>query len=144
PAFVRPEAGRIAGESAVRFHLMSGRELVGRLIGTIGTLLGVAVVVFIVLRALPGDTITAKFGTESASMTDSQLAHLESYYGLDEPLLVQFFGWLGNLLQGDLGVSLTTGNEVGELIGDAVPVTVQLALLALLIAVPAGVALGVL
>lgn len=123
---------------------MSLRYLAGRLAGTVVTLFGVAVVVFVVLRALPGDTITAKLGTESAVLDSAQREALERYYGIDQPLPIQFFSWLGGVLTGDLGVSIDTGNSVVGLIGASLPVTVELAVLALLIATPVGVALGVL
>ena len=55
------------------------------------TLFGVAVFVFLMLRAIPGNQITAGLGTETAALTPIQQASLRSYYGLDKPLLVQFF-----------------------------------------------------
>jgi peptide/nickel transport system permease protein len=122
---------------------MGTRYLLGRLAGTVVTLFGVAVVVFLVLRALPGDTITAKLGTEAASLDPAQRAALERYYAIDQPLPVQFGHWLAGVLTGDLGVSIDTGNPVVSLIGDVAPVTVELAVLALLIATPVGVLLGV-
>jgi peptide/nickel transport system permease protein len=115
-----------------------------RLLGVAGTLFGVAVVVFVVLRALPGDTITARLGTEAAVLDPGRRAALERYYGLDQPLLTQFFGWLGGVLRGDLGVSIDTGVPVRSLVAAALPVTVELAVLTVLISTPAGVALGVL
>ncbi|HEX2419504.1 MAG TPA: ABC transporter permease [Micromonosporaceae bacterium] len=122
---------------------MTVRYLLGRLAGTVLTLSGVAVVVFLVLRALPGDTITAKLGTEAASLDPAQRAALERYYAIDQPLPVQFTRWLAGLFTGDLGMSIDTGNPVASLIGDAVPVTAELAVFALLIATPTGVLLGV-
>lgn len=123
---------------------MSTRYLLGRLTGMVSTLLGVAVVVFVVLQALPGDTITGKLGTEAAALDAGQRAALERYYGIDQPLPIQFGRWLAGVLRGDFGVSIDTGNPVRSLIGDAVPVTLELAGLALLIATPTGVLLGVL
>ncbi|WP_279583088.1 ABC transporter permease [Fodinicola feengrottensis] len=123
---------------------MSLRYLGGRLLGTVVTLLGVAVVVFVVLRALPGDTITAKLGTESANLDAGQLAALRHFYGLDRPLPLQFFSWLGGVLTGNLGVSLDTGTPVSTLVAGALPVTVELAVLAMLIATPIGVLAGML
>ncbi|MQA06032.1 MAG: ABC transporter permease subunit [Streptosporangiales bacterium] len=120
------------------------RWVARRLLGTALTLIGVAVVVFVVLRAVPGDAISAQLGIEAGSLTEAQRAALERYYGLDESLPAQFLGWLGALLQGNLGVSLSTGAPVGELILAALPVTVELAVLAALIGTPVGVALGVL
>ncbi len=120
------------------------RWVARRIGGTALTLLGVAVVVFVVLRAVPGDAITAALGIESGTLSPAQRASLEHYYGLDESQLSQFLGWLGSVLQGNLGVSLSSGREVTELIGTALPVTIELAVLATLIATPVGVALGIL
>jgi peptide/nickel transport system permease protein len=118
--------------------------LLRRLAGMLLTLLGVAVVVFLALRLLPGDAITAKLGTQSGVLTAAQRQSLEHYYGLDQPLVVQFFHWLQAVLVGNLGVSMDSGHSVASLIGTAAPVTVELAVLATLIGAPAGVALGML
>lgn len=121
---------------------MSARYLLGRLAGMAGTLAGVAVVVFVVLRALPGDAITAKLGTQSATLTGRQREALEHFYGLDRSPVAQFATWIGSVVRGDFGVSMDTGAPVSRLIADALPVTVELAVLAMLIAVPAGVLAG--
>jgi peptide/nickel transport system permease protein len=97
-----------------------------------------------VLRLLPGDRLTAQLGTQAGTLTPAQQSALESYYGLDEPVWSQFTGWLGSLLQGNLGVSLASGQDVDGLVVDALPVTLELALLATLIGGVVGVALGVL
>ncbi len=120
------------------------RWAAARFAGAILTLFGVAVVVFLVLRVIPGDTITASMGIESGTLTDAQRAALEHYYGLDKPLLVQFFSWLGQVLTGNLGVSLISGQSAASLIGNALPVTVELAVLAALIGTGVGVLLGML
>ncbi|MGH3487976.1 MAG: ABC transporter permease [Actinopolymorphaceae bacterium] len=123
---------------------MTPRYVGGRLAGAALTMLGVAVVVFLVLRALPGDAIIAKLGTESGVLDDAQRAALERYYGLDQPLPAQFASWLGSVVTGNLGVSTDSGRPVIELIAAAMPVTVELAILATLISTPFGVALGML
>jgi peptide/nickel transport system permease protein len=122
---------------------MSWQYLVARLGGTLGTLAGVAVLVFLVLRALPGDAVTARLGTEAGVLTDEQLAALERYYGLDQPLWQQFTSWLGSVFTGNFGVSVASGEAVGGLMWSALPVTVELAVLSILISTPIGVALGV-
>jgi peptide/nickel transport system permease protein len=122
----------------------SPRRLAARLLGMVGTLFGVAVVVFIVLRALPGDTITARLGTEAAALDPGRRAALNRFYGLDQPLVNQFFRWLSGVVRGDLGVSLDTGTPVRSLVAAALPVTVELAVLTVLISTPVGVALGIL
>ncbi len=123
---------------------MTWRYLAARLAGTVATLAGVAVLVFVVLRALPGDAVTARLGTEAGVLTDEQLAALEQYYGIDLPVWQQFTSWLGSVLSGNLGVSADSGAPVDELIAAALPVTLELAVLAMLISTPIGVALGML
>ncbi len=121
-----------------------GRYLATRAAGTVGTLAGVAVLVFLVLRALPGDAVTARLGTQTGVLTAEQRAALERYYGLDEPLWGQFTSWLGSVFSGNFGVSVDSGEPVLGLMLDALPVTVELAVLSMLMATPVGVALGVL
>lgn len=119
------------------------RYLVRRSFGAILTLLGVALLVFLLLRVLPGDEITARYGIESGALTPDQRAALERYYGLDEPLVAQFFNWLGSVLSGNFGVSVTSGRPVSHLIANALPVTIELAVLSTLIGSVLGVAIGV-
>lgn len=124
--------------------MVGWRWAAGRLAGAALTLFGVAVVVFVVLRVIPGDIITASLGIESGTLTPLQRAALEAYYGLDKPLVVQFVSWLGQVLQGNLGVSLLSGKSVAGLILDALPVTIELAVLGAAIGTAAGVLLGML
>ena len=119
------------------------RYVLKRLAEAIVTLLGVAILVFLLLRVLPGDEITARLGIEAGTLTPTQRAALERYYGLDRPLVVQFFTWLGSVVSGNLGISVTSGRSVSELIVRALPVTVQLAVTATLIGAALGVAIGV-
>lgn len=122
---------------------MTGRYLAGRLARTAVTLLGVTVVIFVLLRALPGSVITAQFGTQAGVLTAAQREALENYYGLGQPLPQQYLSWLGSLLTGNLGVSLGSGQSVARLVVEAIPVTFELALLSILISTPVGVALGI-
>lgn len=121
---------------------MTWRYLAARLAGTVGTLAGVALLVFVVLRALPGDAITAQLGTEAGVLTSEQLAALERYYGIDQPMWQQLTSWLSSVLTGNLGVSADSGVPVSELIVSALPVTLELAVLSILISTPVGIALG--
>ncbi|GGL86673.1 ABC transporter permease [Nakamurella endophytica] len=123
---------------------MTWRWAGARLGGAVLTLFGVTIVVFVVLRAIPGDAITSSLGIESGTLTPAQTQALTLYYGLDKPWYVQFFAWVGQVLRGNLGVSLTSGNTVGSLIGAALPVTVELAVLAAIIGTVIGVLLGTL
>lgn len=123
---------------------MTWRYLSARLGGTVATLAGVTVIVFVVLRALPGDAVTARLGTQAGVLTADQLAALERYYGVDQPVWQQFTSWLASLFTGNLGVSIDSGVPVLSLILSALPVTLELAVLAILISTPVGVALGML
>jgi peptide/nickel transport system permease protein len=88
-----------------------------------------------------GDPARTLVGARKA--TPELLATIRESYHLDEPIWRQYFRWLGGLLRGDLGESIRTGLPVTELIGERAAVTVELALLALLIAVAVGLPLGV-
>ncbi|MGR6917075.1 ABC transporter permease [[Actinomadura] parvosata] len=119
-------------------------RVVRRVAETLGILFGVAVVVFVMLRALPGDQITAGLGTEAAALTPAQRQALEQYYGLDQPLVTQFFSWLGNLFTGNFGYSARSQQSVLELTLHALPVTFELAVLSIVLALLIGVPLGML
>ncbi len=123
---------------------MTWRYVGERLGGTVLTLVGVTVLVFVVLRGLPGDAVTAKLGTEAGVLTDKQLDALNHYYGVDQPMWQQFTSWLGSVFTGNFGVSIESGASVRTLILDALPVTLELAILSILISTPIGVALGML
>jgi peptide/nickel transport system permease protein len=114
-----------------------------RLLLAIPTLLGVTILVFVAIRAVPGDAITAMLGTEAGLLTEAQRASLESYFGLDKSPASQYVSWLGNVLQGDLGYSVRLGQPVSSLILDRFPVTLELAFLSMVVAVAVGIPLGV-
>ena len=106
------------------------------------TLVGVSVVTFLFLRLIPGDAITARLGTSTA-LTPEQTARMRAYFGLDEPLHVQYLTWLGSLLHGDAGFSIRSGQPVASEIAARLPVTVELALTAAIVAMLIGIPLGV-
>jgi len=118
--------------------------LARRLVETVLTLFGVAVLVFVTLRAIPGDEITATLGTEAAGLSEAQRKSLRAYYGLDEPLALQFFSWLGNVVTGNLGYSRRAGTSVLELTAAALPVTMELAILSVIIGLLIGIPLAML
>jgi peptide/nickel transport system permease protein len=102
----------------------------------------VSLLVFLVLRVIPGNQITASLGTESGLLTPEQVAALRSYYGLDQPLPLQYLSWLANVCTGNLGVALRSGQSVSRMTRSALPVTLELALLATAFGFVAGVVLG--
>ena len=119
------------------------RYLAQRLLGAIPTLLGVSVLTFAFIRLIPGDAIAARLGTSTA-LTPEQLASLRAYFGLDQPLLVQYWNWLSSLVHGDAGFSIRTGRPVLVEIGERLPATLELAAAAALIAIALGLPLGLL
>lgn len=121
-----------------------GHPLIRRLVESVLTLFGVALLVFVMLRAIPGSQITATLGTEAAALDAEQRAALEAYYGLDKPLPVQFFSWLGNLFTGNLGFSRRANETVLAMTQSALPVTIELAVLALLVGLLIGLPLALL
>ena len=112
-----------------------------RLLVAIPTLLIVSMFVFLLLKLLPGDPALALAGEER----DPQVIEvIRVKYGLDQPLPVQYVRWLGGVLQGDFGVSIRTRLPIGRMIAEKLPVTLQLSLQAMIIALLIGIPAGVL
>lgn len=120
------------------------RYLTERAIAFIPTLLGVSLLIFGAIRLVPGDAIVAMLGTEAGMLTQTQRASLEAYFGLDKPVAEQYITWLGGALRGDLGLSVRHGQPVLQVILNRFPVTLQLALMSVTIALTIGVPIGVL
>src|SRR5690606_41864149 len=91
-------------------------------------LLGVSLLVFFSIRLIPGDAITAMLGTEAGLLTQVQRASLAAYFGLDQPVHIQYWRWFTGLFQGDLGISVTYGKPVLQVILERFPLTLELAL----------------
>ena len=117
-----------------------GRYVMRRLLESVVTFVLVTVVVFLGVRALPGDPARTLAGEESDPATVAQIRH---DYGLDQPMPVQYVRYVGHALSGDLGRSTRTGLPVVQTIGHALPVTLQLATFAIVIAVGIGIGAGV-
>lgn len=106
-------------------------------------LIGVSSLVFFAIRLVPGDAITAMLGTEAGLLTPAQRAALQAYFGLDKPWIVQYGHWFWGLLHGNMGISVTYGKPVLEVILQRFPLTLELALLSMVIALVIGVPAGV-
>ena len=115
----------------------------GRLLWFPPILFGVSIVVFIAIRLVPGDAITAMLGTEAGLLTADQRAALAAYFGIDRPWPVQYLRWIGDVLQGDLGLSVIHGRSVMAVILERFPVTVELAVLSMVVALAVGIPAGV-
>ncbi len=112
-----------------------------RILIAIPTVLLISVFVFFMQKLLPGDPVLALAGEDR---NPEILEFLREKYRLNDPLYVQYFTWIGNALTGDLGISLRTQQPVLTLIAQKLPVTIQLAIMALIIAVLIGVPAGIL
>lgn len=116
--------------------------LIRRLLLMMLTLFGVSIVIFTLLRIVPGNIADILF--DSAGLIDpAEKAKIVSDLGLDLPLPQQYAQWIGGLLQGDLGYSYVSEKPVIEEIAPRIPITAQIAVLALFFSVIAGVPLGV-
>jgi peptide/nickel transport system permease protein len=106
-----------------------------RVIMAAATLFGVAVIVFVLLRVVPGDPIAMMI---SPGATAAEIAALRAHYGLDASLPTQFSVWLASLLHGDFGTSISLHRNVLEIIGERLPATLELALASLVFAALLG------
>lgn len=117
--------------------------LIRRLVTFPLVMFGVSVLVFVAIRLVPGDSITAMLGTEAGLLTPEQRQSLAVYFGLDQGWFSQYWRWIGGVFSGNLGVSVTYGKPVLTVILERFPLTLELAVLAMLIALGVGLPLGV-
>jgi len=116
-----------------------------RLLAMVPTLLGVAVLIFVLLRIVPGDVVEARYLAQGSQFLSQDLMNQErAKLGLDKPLWQQFTAWMGGLLRLDFGVSMWTGGEIREEIKLRFALSLQLALMASTIATLLAIPLGIL
>jgi ABC-type dipeptide/oligopeptide/nickel transport system permease component len=111
------------------------RRILIRLLTTLVTLLGVSVVVFVVIRVVPGNPIAMML---PPGATQADIERLNALYGFDRSIAEQYFIWLGGVLQGDFGTSIQTRQPVLRLVLNRLPATLELSIMALVIAVILG------
>lgn len=104
-------------------------------------LVGVTIVTFALTNLVPGDPVTAALGESAASNPATREAFIHEH-GLDKPLVVQYGLYLSNLVRGDMGMSLTTGRPVATDLATAVPATIEVALLAIILSLAVALTLG--
>ena len=116
------------------------RLVLWRSVQAVPLLLGISVIAFVLLQAIPGDPTTAYYGT--ASVTSRDLERLRNELGLDEPIVVQYVAWLEQFVQGDWGVSYVASRPVLDMILERLPATLELMaaglFLSLLFSIPLG------
>mgnify|MGYP001598530978 FL=1 len=118
--------------------------LAKRLLLIVPTLLGVASLVFVIMRVIPGDVALLILGGDAGHIDRAQLAAMHQQLGLDQPWLVQYGTWLWGVLRFDFGTSLWTGQPVVEELLIRLPLSLELALLATLVSVLISIPLGML
>ena len=114
--------------------------LVRRLLQILPTLVLVSVIIFLLQQLLPGDPATVLAGEER---DPEVIAQIRQQYRLDQPLAVQYVYWIKGVLTGDLGESMRLKEPVAKLVAQKFPVTLQLALMAIVISLSIGVTAGV-
>ncbi len=118
--------------------------LFARLWSGLMTLFCVAVIVFIIVRVIPGDAAVMLTGAGAGVVSEQELEEVRERLGINQPLPVQFVDWVGNFMRFDLGTSIRTGAPVADEIAARFPYTLQIAVMAMVIAVVLGVPAGVL
>jgi len=118
------------------------RYVVVRLYSMALTLAGLTVLIFLMLRLIPGTVVEQMIGAD-AIVSPAMVAELKRFFGLDQPWWVQYARWIGELLQGNLGTSWRTGKPVVALILERLPVTLELTTLAVAFALVLGIPAGI-
>lgn len=116
--------------------------IVRRLLALGPTLIFASLIVFVSMRLIPGDVIDLMLAQNDVSGSQDRAA-IEAALGLDQPVYLQYFRWLGSALQGDLGRSLWQNTPVAEQLAQTLPITFELGLLALLVALTVALPIGV-
>jgi peptide/nickel transport system permease protein len=121
---------------------MSLGKLLERLLQLVPVLLGVSLIVFVMMALTPGDPVQIMIGDQA--VTPEQEAAMRHDLGLDRPIYERFFVFLGNAVQGDFGTSFYHRRPVGDVIAERLPATIELSLVALIVALVTSIPLGVL
>ncbi|MGZ3358166.1 MAG: ABC transporter permease [Xanthobacteraceae bacterium] len=116
------------------------RYLLGRIAATIPVVVLISLLVFLLIHAAPGDPADLLLSDEASA---SDIAEARHRWGLDQPIYIQYLRFLANILSGDLGMSFKYADPVISLIGERLPATVELAIASMMIALLAGIPLGV-
>jgi peptide/nickel transport system permease protein len=120
---------------------VSAKFLLTRIFDLLLVLFGVSVLVFLMIRLIPGDAVAIMLGANT-EITPDRLAELEARLGLDKPLLVQYAQWMGGALRGDFGTSIWTGRPVIGEISAAIWPTLQMTLMAVILGAVLSIPIG--
>jgi peptide/nickel transport system permease protein len=120
------------------------RYVVGRLLLMLPTLLGVAILTFVIMRMVPGDIVELRYASGGAGVSQELIDQERALLGLDKPMYAQFADWMGGIARLDFGQSLWTGRSALDEIAVRLELSIELAVLATLLAIALAVPLGVL
>ncbi|MBW8004779.1 MAG: ABC transporter permease [candidate division NC10 bacterium] len=120
------------------------RYIFKRFLLMIPTLLGVAVFVFLLMRVIPGDIVEIKFTSEGGFVTEEVLAQERARIGLDKPIWQQFASWIWGIMRLDFGTSMWTGRPISHEIGIRIQLSLEIAILATMVAILIAIPLGTL
>lgn len=120
-----------------------GKYIVRRLLSLIPVLIGVSLIVFFMVRLIPGSALQMYMGTQ-VEATPEQMEELKRLFGEDKPIPVLYVQWVSNILRGDFGYSLRTGRPVLPDILSRLPISLELTIYSLILALLIGIPLGVL
>lgn len=120
---------------------MRNHYLFQRIIDLLIVLFGVSIIVFLMIRLIPGDAIAIMLGA-NAEVTPERMQALEARLGLDKPMLIQYWHWLSGLLQGDFGTSIWTGRPVLDEITANIWPTLELTFLAIVVGAGLSIPIG--
>jgi peptide/nickel transport system permease protein len=118
--------------------------IIRRLVMALVVLIFVTLIVFFVMRLLPGDPLIIYVGQNSQlqGMPEEQIAELRHHYGLDKPLVVQYFNWIGGITHGDFGESIYYHEKVGKLLAERLPKTIYIGSVSLIFGAVTGILVG--
>ena len=120
------------------------KYLLRRVLHAIPALLGVTFIIFAALRVMPGDPVSVMFGTQATKIRPEDRAKIEADLGLSYPLVVQYGKWLKDIGTGKLGKSFWRGDTVVDLIIQRGPLTVEIAIMAIILSWVVGIPVGIL
>ena len=115
-----------------------------RLLYAIPALIGVTILIFTIMRVLPGDPLGAYFGVEEIKrLTEAQKAEVLHDLGLDRPLIVQYGTWVGNILRGSLGESFFRGDPIIKMLASRAPISAEIGIISVFISWLVGLPVGI-
>lgn len=117
--------------------------IVRRFFSSLIILIGISILVFLLIRMIPGDVLDIQMGTNITALTDEQIQALRAYYGIDQPVYIQYFRWISSVLHGDFGICIRTGRPVLTEIMAKFPVTLELTILGSFFGALFGITLGI-